>query len=645
MSLNRLRLAPNDAPAADGGAAALPPPLIPRDVLFGNPERVSPQLSPDGRRLAYVAPREGVQNVWVRGSAIDADDAVAVTDDRTRPVRLFMWVENSRQIVYAQDAGGDENFHLYLADLETGAITDLTPFPEVQAGIVGSDRLHPDTIVITLNNRDPRLKDALRVDLKTGGLTLAAENAGDVVGWIADKDLRVRGALAYLPDGGTQIRIRDDEDSPWRAVYSAPFGDSAGPIGFSRDGTGLFLISSVGANTNRLYRMDLATGGLTLLSAREDVDLAGVLAHPTTGEPQAVSFVRGRREWVALDPAIAPDLEALRAAAEGDFGVVTRADADATWLVAYTRDIGSPAYYVYDRARRSAVLLFTAQPALDDYLLARTEYREIPAADGLSIPCYVTLPLGRDPRALPLVLSVHGGPWARDSWGYNPFVQWLANRGYAVLQVNFRGSTGFGKAYRNAGDREWAGKMQTDLYDAVDRLVAEGIADPSLVAILGGSYGGYATLVGMTMAPTRFACGVDMVGPSNIATLLASIPPYWEPIRTEFLLRVGNPETEPDFIRGISPLYHADRIERPLLIAQGANDPRVKQAESDQIVALMRGAGKEVLYLLFPDEGHGFARPENNIRFVAAAEAFLARHLGGRAEEIRPGEEPPIVEG
>jgi dipeptidyl aminopeptidase/acylaminoacyl peptidase len=407
---------------------------------------------------------------------------------------------------------------------------------------------------------------------------------------------------------------------------------------FAPDNRGLWLLSSVNANASRLIELDTTTGQTTVLSEDPQYDLSGLLTHPRTHELEAVQYARDRSEWTLLQPALEADFNRLSSYRHGDIAIVSRNLDDTVWIVTYTVDDGPVYYYAYRRGAEQEpqadrhTLLFSTQPDLETYRLAEMLPVTFPARDGLVLHSYLTLPVGLEPRDLPLVLLVHGGPWYRDTWGYNPSVQWLVNRGYAVLQINFRGSTGYGKAYLNAGNREWVGAMRTDLLDGKQWAIDRGIAAPGRVAIMGGSYGGYATLVALAYSPDEFVCGVDIVGPSNIFTLFASIPPYWEPLKALFLKRVGDPETEPEFIREISPLFKADRITAPLLIAQGANDPRVKQAESDQIVAAMRQNGQPVEYLVFPDEGHGFARPENTIRFSAAAEAFLAKYLGGRSE-------------
>ncbi len=380
--------------------------------------------------------------------------------------------------------------------------------------------------------------------------------------------------------------------------------------------------------------VDIASGQRRVIAQDPQYDVTGAMVNPRTRVLEAVLFTRARREWQVIDRSVRADFDALRRVRDGDFNVVSRDLADRTWVVAYTVDNGPLYFYTYDRRTRRATPLFSNQPALERYQLARMQPVSYRSRDGLTIHGYLTLPVGVPPRNLPAILLVHGGPWGRDVWGFNSTAQWLANRGYAVLQINFRGSTGYGKAFLNAGDREWAGRMHDDLIDGKRWLVQQGYADARRVGIMGGSYGGYATLVGLAFTPDEFAAGVDIVGPSNIVTLLQSIPPYWESLRATFRRRVGNEETEQEFLRSRSPLFRAENIRAPLLIGQGANDPRVKQAESEQIVEAMRRANRPVEYIVYTDEGHGFARPANRLHFYAKAEEFLARHLGGRAEPM-----------
>jgi dipeptidyl aminopeptidase/acylaminoacyl peptidase len=607
------------------------PPIIPRAVLFGNPERVFPQVSPDGRMLAYLAPDSGVLNVWVR--TIGKRDDRPVTHDRTRPIFQYYWQGDSRHVLHLQDRGGDENWRLFQTDVATGKTRDFTPNDSVQTQIIAVDPGFPSEILVAWNMRDRRYHDAYRLDLTTGRRTLVASNPGDVGGWLADNRLQVRAATATLPDGGTELRTRSGNAAEWRAVRrESPDETFSTAAGFTPDNRGLWLLSSVGANAARLLRMDAASGATSSLAEDSVFDATGILVHPTSHALQAVQFTRQRLEWQAIDSAVSADLRTLQGVRDGDFTIDSRDRADRKWIVTYVVSDGPVAFYLYERPSRRATLLFVHRPALERYTLARMEPVAFAARDSLRLYGYLTLPPGKEPKRLPLVMLVHGGPWGRDVWGYNPDVQWLANRGYAVLQVNYRGSTGYGKAHLNAGDREWAGKMHTDLLDAKAWAVERGYADPERTCIYGGSYGGYATLVGLAFTPGEFACGVDLVGPSNLVTLIQTIPPYWASFKAVIDKRLGKLGKDDEFLRARSPLFRADSIRAPLMIVQGANDPRVKQAESDQIVAAMRKNGQTVKYIVFPDEGHGFARPENKLRFYAAAEPFFAEYLGGRVE-------------
>jgi len=609
-------------------------PLVPRQVLFGNPERVSPRISPDGKRLAWIAPDEDVLNVWVNQVGAPLEEAAAVTDDRDRGIRSFFWAHDNRHLLYIQDVGGDEDWHLFSVDLDTGDTQDVTPFEGVQARVDETDKRFPDTILVGLNRDNPQLHDVYRLDLPTGELEKIVENPG-FIGFLADVDLTVRAGIAPLPDGGMVLMVRDSDQDEWRQLLQWGQDDSltTSPIAFTLDGTGMLMVSSVGANAGRLTRLDIATGESTVVAEDPQYDVAGVRLHPDTREVQAVTYVKERAHYEILDPEIQVDADALFAVDPGDLSLVGQDDADRTWLAAYSNDDGPMRYYAYDRASKEATFLFEHQPALSEYQLAKMEPFSYTARDGLIIHGYLTFPTGGSRENLPTVLNVHGGPWARDVWGYDPEAQWLANRGYLCVQVNFRGSTGYGKDFVNAGDKEWGAKMHDDLLDAVDWVVGQGHADRSKVAIYGGSYGGYAALAGAAFTPDVFACAVDIVGPSNLKTLIESIPPYWAPMIAQFHTRVGNPETEEEFMWERSPLSKAGDIRIPLLIAQGANDPRVKQAESEQIVAALEEKGIDHEYMLFPDEGHGFAKPENRLKFYAGAERFLAKHLGGRFEE------------
>jgi dipeptidyl aminopeptidase/acylaminoacyl peptidase len=599
--------------------------LIPRTVLFGNPERLSPRVSPDGTRLAYIAPHEGVLNVFV-------DDKV-VTDDRDRGIRFFDWAHDNRHLVYVQDKGGDENWRLYSVDLTgDGGVQDLTPFDGVQVQPIGESRRRPHELLIGLNKDNEQLHDVYVLDLRDGSLEKVMENPG-FLAWVADEDLEVRAAVAPTPDGGFVLMVRRGES--WEPLLTVPQEDSltTNPVGVSADGDELFLINSVGANAGRLVSVDLASGTQTELAGDERYDVTEVVLDPVSRRPQLAGVLKERLEWQVLDPSVADDVSALGAVDSGDLQILSRDHADATWVVAFTGDAGPVRYHRWDRGAQAATFLFSGRPELEQYELAPMEPFSFTARDGLEVHGYISFPVGVERVALPAVLNVHGGPWARDVWGLNPEAQWLASRGYACVQVNYRGSTGYGKDFVNAGDREWGGRMHDDLIDALEYVVGQGWVDRDRVGIYGGSYGGYAALVGATFTPDVFRCAVDIVGPSSIKTLIESIPPYWAPLVAQFHTRVGNPETEEEFLWSRSPLSKVDQIRIPMLIAQGANDPRVKQAESEQIVEAMRENGIEHEYLLYEDEGHGFAKPENRLSFYAAAERFLARHLGGAAEE------------
>ncbi len=616
------------APAAEG------PGLIPRAVLFGNPERASPQLSPDGKLLAYLAPdKKNVLQVWVR--TIGKQDDRQLTQDRKRGIRQYFWAYDGKHLLYLQDTDGDENNHLHSVDLKSGLVRDLTPFQGVRAEGVQRSPDFPNEVLVGLNVADRKKFDVYRINLINGATELDTENPGTVVGWEADAAFKIRAALAMTPaDGGTDLLVREEAGKPWKKLRHWGFEEEGAPVTFSKDGKTLYLQANHDANTSRLLAVDLETGKETVLAEDDTYDVGGALVHPRKHTIQAVGFNRDKLTWKVLDNDVAEDFAALGKVRPGQFSVASRDLADKTWLVAYVSDNGPPAYYTYDRGTREAKLLFTTQPKLEGLELSPMKPISYRSRDGLTIHGYLTVPVGVEAKNLPAVLLVHGGPWGRDAWGFNPMVQWLANRGYAVLQVNFRGSTGYGKKFLNAGNREWAGKMHDDLLDGVEYLLREGVADPKKIAIMGGSYGGYATLVGLTFTPDTFACGVDIVGPSNIVSLLRTIPPYWGPMKAMFAKRVGDIEKETEFLESRSPLFKVDRIKAPLLIGQGANDPRVKQAESDQIVAALRKANKPVEYVVYTDEGHGFARPENRLHFYALAEAFLAKHLGGRSEPV-----------
>jgi dipeptidyl aminopeptidase/acylaminoacyl peptidase len=613
-------------------AAAKLPPLIPREVLFGNPEKTSPRISPDGKYLTYLAPDEkNVLQVYIR--TVGKDDDRVLTADKKRGIRSYFWTYDGEQLIYLQDSDGDENYHLYGVNIKTKVVRDLTPFQGVRAELVEVDPKFPKEILVGLNLKDRRKFDVYRVNLKNGAVEFDTDNPGNIMGWTADAHFKVRAATAMTADGGFDLLVREAPDKKWEKLRHWGPDDQGTALSFSDDNKTLYVLANHDHDTLRLLAVDLANDNKETVVAQDSrYDLGGVFMHPTKRTVQAVAVNGAKVTWKVLDESIKGDFAKLAKLHKGQFSVVNRDLEDKTWLVAYTTDTGPVTYYAYDRDRKKGKRLFSQQPKLEKLELAPMKPVSYKTRDGLTVHGYLTTPLGVEAKDLPAVLLVHGGPWHRDSWGYDPMAQWLANRGYAVLQVNFRGSTGYGKKFLNAGNRQWAGKMHNDLIDAVNWLVDRGVADKKKVAIMGGSYGGYATLVGLTFTPEVFACGVDIVGPSNLITLLQTVPAYWAPAKAMFGKRVGDLVKDKKFLESRSPLFFADKIKAPLLIGQGANDPRVKQAESDQIVKAMREAGKPVEYVVYTDEGHGFARPENRLHFYAKAEAFLAKYLGGRTE-------------
>jgi dipeptidyl aminopeptidase/acylaminoacyl peptidase len=630
------------APAPAARQARADASLLPRQLIFGNPDRMGPRISPDGKRIGWIAPKDGVLNVYV-APVDDPSKAKPVTDSKLRPIPFFLWAYDNQHILYAIDQNGDENVHVYSVDVVSGGVKDLTPYDKTQGRIQELSEKFPRAVAIGTNDRDAKFHDVYRVDVVSGQRTLLQKNEG-FAGFVVDSGLKVRYALKQRPDGGFDM-MQSDGKGGFSQFQTIPADDSltTSPMGFDESGRTLYLEDSRDRDTSALVALDTKTNQPKVLAEDARADVGGLIVSPIDGHVQAASFDYDRRNWKIVDPSIEADLAYLKTVVDGDLEVLSRSQKDELWTVAYVVSDGPVRYYLYDRKKKAATFLFSNRPALDGVKLAKMHPVVITARDGKSLVSYLSLPpaadaegTGKPSAPLPMVLLVHGGPWARDAWGFNGTHQWLASRGYAVLSVNYRGSTGFGKGFVNAGDKEWAAKMHDDLLDAVQWAEKSGIADRERVAIMGGSYGGYATLVGLTFTPEKFACGVDIVGPSNLNTLLSSIPPYWAPLLETFARRVGDPRTDEGkkLLEERSPLSRVSAIARPLLIGQGANDPRVKQAESDQIVQAMKAKQLPVTYALFPDEGHGFQRPENRIAFFAVAETFLAQHLGGVYQPI-----------
>ncbi|MBX9591148.1 MAG: S9 family peptidase [Hyphomonadaceae bacterium] len=610
--------------------------LIPRKTLFGNPTRAQAKISPDGQWLSWLAPKEGVLNIWV-APAGDMAAARVITNDTKRGIRFHGWALDSSHVLYMQDEGGTEEWHIYAVDVVQGTARDLTPLAGVTAFIHDLVLDHPGAAAIAINDRDKAWHDLYRVDIRTGERVLILENRQELASIVLDGQLRPRLATRARPEGGSRVfRIEGTALEPIRVVEHED--DLTTRFrGFTRDGTTLYLISSIGRDKAALMAIDWQTGAERVLAEHPKADISHLLLNPRTEVVEAAAAEHLKVDWIPLNEHVAGDLKRLHGLLPGNIDIADRTEDDSRWIVLSSAAESPGTYHLYERDRSTVTDLFTVRPELKSYRLAPMHSEIISARDGLQLASYLTLPEDEDrrPKApLPMVLLVHGGPWARDGYGYHAQHQWLANRGYAVLSVNFRGSVGFGKTFVNAGDLQWGRKMHDDLLDAVEWAVDRGIADRRRVAIVGGSYGGYATLAGLAFTPEVFCCGVDIVGPSNLETLLATVPPYWAAFFENLARRVGDPRTEDGraLLRERSPLNSADRITKPLLIGQGANDPRVKQAESDQIIAAMRAKNLPVTYVLYPQEGHGFAVPENSLSFNAIAETFLAAHLGGRWE-------------
>ena len=631
------------ASTAKASSLAVETPLIARSALFGNPVKSSARLSPDGQWLSWMAPVNGVMNVWV-APADKPEAAKAVTDSKDRPIPGHFWSGNSQQVLFVKDNAGDENFHLYGVDIKTGAQRDYTPFDKVRVRPIGFSTRRVDEMLVGINNRDPRWHDVHLLNLKTGELKLLMQADG-YAGFQADNDLNLRLALRPNGAGGMDFfKVQDGkvEDKPYLSTNLE--NSSTSPLGFTHDGKTLYWMDSRESDTTAVIAEEVASGKRTVLAQDARADLGDTLRDPSSGEVQAYAVEYLTSEWKFLDKTLKADFDWLqKQLGKGQVFVASRTRNDDKWIVGIDPVSKVAATYLYDRKAKKLQTLYVARPELQGAPLVDMHGVEIKARDGLILPSYLTLPKdadkngdGKADKPVPLVLFVHGGPWGRDGHGYNGYHQWLANRGYAVLAVNFRASTGFGKKFLNAGNKQWGLAMHNDLLDAVDWAIKQGVTTKDKVAIMGGSYGGYAALAGVAFTPTTFACAVDIVGPSNLETLLSTIPPYWEAGRKQMYSRMGDPATEEGkaILRAASPLYKADQIVRPLLIGQGANDPRVKQAESDQIVQAMQAKKIPVTYVLYPDEGHGFNKPNNRIGFNAVAEAFLGQCLGGRVEPL-----------
>ncbi|MBV9833982.1 MAG: S9 family peptidase [Alphaproteobacteria bacterium] len=625
-------------PFVSGVARGQTPALIPRRTLFAPAERTRASISPDGTRLVWLAPHEGIVNLWL--APLDdlgkARPITRVTDRDISP--SYWWLPSGRFIVFFREQAGDENWQAHRVDLASGEIKTLTPGPGVRSFVHQTSRNFPDELLIAHNARDKRYFDVFRYDIASGRESLVYRNDEGFSGLFTDQRFRVRYGQRNLDDGSVEFFAREDQ-GPWRSFGRVPLDDTMNTrmIEFSDDQRELYWLDSRGRDRSALVAQDLATGATRVLAEDARADIVETWLDPLTSKPLLAMSKHLRGRVQAVDAAYAEDLERVGKAIEGDVGWVSLSDDKRHWITYHERDAQSAIYTHYDRTTKTARPLFEVRPSFKGLPLVSMRPHVVRSRDGLDLVCYLSRPRDAvEGRPGPMVLVVHGGPWGRDEWGLNSTHQWLANRGYSVLSVNYRGSTGFGKAFVNAANMEWGRRMHDDLIDAVDWAIAQKIADPAKVAIYGGSYGGYAALAGATFTPEKFACVVDIFGISSLTTFLDTIPPYWRPWQTVWKTRMGDYTSEAGraMLRERSPLYHVDRIVRPMLIAQGANDVRVTPSESDQLVAEMQRRKIPVSYVYFSDEGHGFRRVENRRAFTAVAEAFLARHLGGRVEPV-----------
>lgn len=634
------------APLATLAQSKSQPDLIDRELFFGDPEISAAQLSPDGKFIAFVKPFKGTRNVWVKRTEEPFDAAKPITADKSRPVTQYFWSRDGKYVLFAQDKAGDENYNVYAVNPADGpaagedvpAARNLTDAKGIRAAIYAVPRSEPDAMYIGLNDRDKAWHDLYKVKISTGERTLMRQNTERITGWVFDLKDQLKLATRAAENGDTEILRVDDKS--FTKVYSCNVFESCGPVQYHKDGQRVYVETNKGPTLNltQLVLFDPATGKEELVESdpMNRVDFGNASFSEVTDELISTSYNDDRERIYWKDKSFESDYKLLQKKLPGKELAFNNSTKDERlFLITAFSDTEPGERYLFDRQTKKLTLQYRVREKLPRTAMTTMKAVRYKSSDGLEVPAYLTLPKGVAAKNLPAIIVPHGGPWARDSWGYNGFAQFLANRGYVVLQPNFRGSTGFGKKFLDGGNKEWGQKMQDDVTWGAKYLIAEGIADPKRVGIMGGSYGGYATLAGVTFTPDVYAAGVSIVGPSNLITLLESIPPYWEPIRKLFYERMGDPNTpegKAQLLRQ-SPLSSADKIKTPLLVVQGANDPRVTKRESDQIVIALRERGFPVEYIVAPDEGHGFARPVNNMSMFATAEKFLAKHLGGRYQE------------
>jgi dipeptidyl aminopeptidase/acylaminoacyl peptidase len=619
------------APGLNADSSKDEVPLIPMKDFFKNPVKASYQLSPDGEHLAFLQSWKNRLNVHVQ--KIGEYKVTRITSAEKRDIIRYMWANNQR-IVYAQDTGGDENYRAYAVNIDGSNPKDLTPFEKVKTILIDDLKNDPEHMLISLNKRDKRIFDVYRININTGEMKMVAKNPGNIMGWITDHEGKLR--VAATTDGvNRSILYREKESDAFNKIITTSFKETLDPLFFTYDNKYMYVASNIGRDKAAIFKYDIAEGKfLDKIYEHPDVDVTSLLSSDKKKKILGVAYFLEKRHYFFFDTERKKLQENLEKRLPGVEVVVYNTSRDETKLLVRTyNDKTMGAYYFYNTTTDELKKLVEISPWLKEEYLANQQPITYKSRDGLTIHGYLTFPKGTVKKNLPVVINPHGGPWARDMWGYNPEVQFLANRGYAVLQMNFRGSTGYGREFWEKSFKEWGKKMQDDITDGVKWLIKEGIADSKRIGIYGGSYGGYATLAGLAFTPDLYSCGVDYVGVSNIFSWLKAVPPYWKPFLEMVYEMVGNPEEDKELLKAASPLFHVDKMKAPLFVAQGANDIRVPKTESDQMVEALKKRGLDVPYMVKDNEGHGFLNEENRFDFYREMEKFLGKHLGGRVEK------------
>lgn len=608
--------------------------IPPKHVLFSNPDKFTPQISPNGKLISFISLYNGIPNIWIR--SIDKDDAKPITHEKNIGIGSYSWLFDSEHIIYTQDAQGGNNFHIYKINITNKISKDVTPFDNVSARIISYRREFPDEILLGLNKNHPAFHDVYKWDLKNDSLTLVEKNPGNVTGWIADNNLQIKAAMTVKQDGSVSLVMRDYIGAEWQEKINWSFEDASqsSPVGYSSDNRKIYIRDCRNSNTSRLILFDPNTGEEKVIAEDQIYDVKGVFGNPVDHEVIAVTFAKERKEVVVLDKNFTVDFEILKNIDHGDYAIVDSTLDFNKWLILFYKDNGPVSYYLYDRITKKNKFLFYNNGLLAQYKLASTKPISYKSRDGLNIHGYITYPTNTEEKTnLPMVVLVHGGPWSRDNWGYQPTVQWLATRGYAVFQINFRGSAGYGKNFMNAGNKEWGNKMHHDIEDGVKWALENKIANKDKIAIFGSAYGGYEAMIGATRSSDMFRCAVNIVGPLSLNKLAESFPQEWSHFKNSFVKRVGDPVYEKDLLEDRSPIKHLDNISIPVMIAHGKLDPRTDRNDTEMVVRKLKEKNIHVEYLMFEDEGHGFVKQHNTMHCFATAESFLARHLGGIQEK------------